>query len=167
MQGVCAGRQIDGRAHRGHGTERRIAAPFTGQLQHQVAAHRVARQRHSLQSKSMRIVAHHGAHVAGKSRMIKRGRQRIRAAAVAHVHADHVAAGRPGAGRNALNVAGVRRTLEPVDQHQRQPLGAPRIRLPMAVAQHAATVGRVHLDRFRRAFQPEGRPGKKILHDGL
>jgi hypothetical protein len=45
--------------------------------------------------------------------MIERGGQRIRAAAVAHVHADHVEARIPGARGNALNVARVREPSSP------------------------------------------------------
>ena len=75
--------------------------------------------------------------------------------------------GLPGARRNALNVAGVRRAFQPVNQHHRQPLGAHRLRLPVAMAEHAAAVGRVHLDRLRYSRKPEGRPGKKIPHNRL
>jgi hypothetical protein len=95
VQGVGAGGQVDSRADRGHGAQRRLAAPLPGQLQHQVAAHRVARQRHSLQAEPLRIMAHHHAHIGRESGVIERGRQRLRAAAGAHVHAHHVPAGLP------------------------------------------------------------------------
>ena len=91
----------------------------------------------------------------------------IRAAAVAHIHADDIAAGIPGARGDALNVARVRRALKPVNQHHGQPAGAHRLRLPVAMAEHAAAIGRVHLDRLRDSRQAEGGPGKKIPDNRL
>jgi hypothetical protein len=161
VQSIGAGRQIDGRADRGHGAQRRPAAPLPGQLQHQVAAHGVAHQRHPLQAEALRIVAHHRAHVAGKPGVVERGRQRIRAAAVAHVHADHVAAGIPGARGNALNVARV-----PTSPQARGP--APASAAAPVLAPAASGNGtargchrRVHLDGLRTE-EAGRRTGKKL-----
>ena len=35
------------------------------------------------------------------------------------------------------------------------------------MAEHAAAIGRVHLDRLRDSGKPEGRPGKKIADNRL
>jgi len=110
---------------------------------------------------------HHGAQVARKSRVVQCGRQRIRAAAIAHVHADHVEAGLPGSRRDALHVAGIRGTLKAMHQHQSEPPGLNLLSLPVAMAQDHASVRRVHLDGFRHAGNAKRRTGKIIPHNGL
>jgi hypothetical protein len=112
-------------------------------------------------------MVHHKAHVARKPGVVQRGRQALGVSAVAHVHAHHIQASVPRAGGYALDVAGVGRTLKPMDQHQCQAAGAYLLRLPMALAQYAAPIGRVHLNRLRYRREPEGRPGKIISDDRL
>ncbi len=90
----------------------------------------------------------HRRHIAAHAAVVQRGRQRIRAAAVAHVHAHHVHARAPQLVRIAHNVLRVRRTLKPVHQHDGHRL-AP-VRLPVAVAQHVA---RQHAAQRHRARQ--------------
>ena len=150
VESVGAGGQIDGRADRGHGDKRRPRAPLAGELEHQIAAHGVADEGHTLEAEALGEVADHGAHIGGAAGVIERGRERIGTAAVAHVHADDVHAGGPGARGNALHVAGIGRALESMHQNRREPRGAHRFRLPMAMAEHAACHRRDRLRRFRR-----------------
>ena len=167
VQSVGAGSQVDGRTDRSHGAERRPVAPLPGQLQHQVAAHGVAHQRHPLQAVQPGKMIHHRAHVAGEPGVVERGRQRVRVRAVAHVHADHVAARIPCARGNALNVAGVGRAFKAMNQHHREPRGPLRLGLPVAMAQHAAAIRGIHLDRFGDGGEPKRRTGQIIANDRL
>ena len=162
VESVGAGGQIDGRADRGDGDKRRPRAPFAGELEHQIAAHGVADQSHALEAEALGEVLHHGAHIGGAAGVIERGRERIGAAAVAHVHADDVHAGGPGARGDAPHVAGIGRALEAVHQNRREPRGAHRLRLPMAMAEDAARVGGIDFDGFGDGGQAKGGTGKKL-----
>ena len=167
VQSVGAGGEIDGRADRGDGHKRRPRAPLAGELEHQIAAHGVADERHALEAEALGEVAHHGAHVGRAAGVIERGRERFGAAAVAHVHADDVHAGGQGARGDALDVAGIGRALETVHQHRGEPRGALRLRLPMAMAENAAGVGGIDFDGFGDGRQAKRGPGKKVADDGL
>jgi hypothetical protein len=54
-----------------------------------------------------------------------------------------------------------------MNQHYGEPLGANSLRLPVTMAEHAAAISRVYLDRLRYSGKPKGRPGKKIAHNSL
>ena len=142
-------------------------APLAGQLEHQVAAHRVANQCHALQAEPLGEVAHHASYVGRAAGVIERRCERIAAAAVAHVHAHGVHAGCKGARGDPLNVSRIRGTLEAMHQHHREPLGAHRRRLPMAVTENAAAIGRIDLDRLSDSGQAKRATGKKVADDGL
>ena len=77
VKSIGAGGQIDGRANGGDGDERRLRAPLAGELEHQIAAHGVADQRHALEAETLCEVANHRAHVAGAAGVIERGSERI------------------------------------------------------------------------------------------
>ena len=64
VQSVGAGRQVDHRTNSRNGNKRRPVSPLPRKLQHQVAAHRVAHQRHPLQSPARSEVLNHRAHIA-------------------------------------------------------------------------------------------------------
>ena len=68
---------------------------FPGELQHEVAAHGVADQSDGLQRMSGDEVMHHVIDIGGHAGVIERGGEALRAAAVAHVHANDIAAGMP------------------------------------------------------------------------
>ena len=54
-----------------------------------------------------------------------------------------------------------------MDHDQREALAPVRLGLPVAMAQHSASILRVHLHGFRIALHAKGRPGKIIAYDGL
>ena len=169
VQSVGAGGEIDRRADSGDGGKRPAAAgaPLAGELEHEIAAHGVADQRHALEAEARGEVAHHGAHVSRAAGVIERGREGIAAAAVAHIHADDVHARGEGARGNALHVPGIGRALEAVHQHRSEPRSALRLRLPVAVAEDAAGIGGIDFDGFSDGGQAKRRPGKKVADDGL
>ena len=101
-------------------------SPLTRQLEHQVAAHRVADERHPLQPELTGIVAHHRGHIRRQTRVIQRWRQFVRVAAIAHVHANHVAAHSQCSRREPPDVLRLRRPLKAVNQDHRQPVRSHR-----------------------------------------
>ena len=148
VQSIGAGGEIDDRTDRGHCNERWTRAPLAGQFEHHVAAHGVANQRHALEAETLGEVANHRAHICGAAGVKERRRKRIGAAAVAHVHADDVHSRVPGSLRDALNVARVGGTIQPMHEHGREPRGPHRFRLPMAVAEDAASIRWVDFHGF-------------------
>ena len=132
-------------------------APFAGELEHHVAAHGVAHQGHTLEPEALGEVTNHRTHIGRASGVIERGRKRIGAATVAHVHADDVHAGGPGARSDALDVAGIRRALQTMHQHHCEALGAHGLRLPVAMAQDSAAVRWINLDGLGLGVQAKRR----------
>ena len=167
MQSVGASGEIDGRANGGDGGKRRQRAPLTGELEHEIAAHGVADQRHAFKTEARGEVADHRAHVGRAAGVIQRGRERIGAAAVAHVHADDVHARGESAHGDAPHVAGIGRAFEAVHQHRGETRSALRFRLPMAMAENAAGVGGIDFDGFSDSGQAKRGTGKKVADDGL
>ena len=113
-------------------------AQFAGQLQDKVSAHRVADQRHRLQAVLRDEEVHHREHVVGEPGVVERRRKRLGAAAVAHVHADDVAARAPQLVRVADDILRVRRAFEPMHDDGRGPRRANLLRLPVAMAENLA-----------------------------
>jgi hypothetical protein len=66
--------------------------------------------------------------------MIERRRKSVRIAAIALIHAHYVHAGSQALRRNAQHVLRVTRSLQPVDQNDRERMVP--LRLPMAMAQN-------------------------------
>ena len=66
-----------------------------------------------------------------------------------------------------MDVAGIGGAFQPVYEQQRKSLGAHLLRLPMAMAKHAAAIDRVHLDSLRIDGKLNRRPGKKVSDDCL
>lgn len=54
-----------------------------------------------------------------------------------------------------------------MDEEYREPRGADRFRLPMAMAKDAAAVREVYFDGFGDGLKLEGRAGEEVAHDGL
>jgi hypothetical protein len=54
-----------------------------------------------------------------------------------------------------------------VNQNHGQPLGANRFRLPVTMAEHAAAVGRINLNRLRDSGKAESWAWKEIANNGL
>ena len=142
-------------------------APLAGELENEIAAHGVADQRHALQAEALGEMAHHRAHVGGAAGVIERRSERLGAAAVAHVHADNVHAGSPGARGDAPHVARIGRAFEAVHEHRREPGGAHRFRLPMAMAEDAAAIGGIDFDGFGDGGQMKRGTREKVANDGL
>jgi hypothetical protein len=92
--------------------------------------------------------------------VVKRRRQRIRVAAVAHIHADHVEARipRPRAipACTASWTSPPARAPGPVRPARRS------ASLPVAMAQHTAAVRRIHLNLFRFGGNRNGGRGRKL-----
>lgn len=107
MKGIGADGEIDGWTDRGDGDERRTRTPFAGKLEHKIAAHGITDQRDALEAEAGGEMADDRTHVGRAAGVIERGRERFGAAAVAHVHADHVDAGGPCTRGDALNVTGI------------------------------------------------------------
>src|SRR6185437_12075071 len=107
MQSIGAGREIDDWADGGNGRERRAVSPLPCQLEHQVAAHRVAYKRDTLQAMQRRKILDHCAYIRRAARVVESGCERLRIAAVAHVHTDNVHASSPRARSDAADVTGV------------------------------------------------------------
>src|ERR1019366_5318933 len=99
--------------------------------------------------------------------MIEGWRQLIRVAAITHIHADDIAAGNPRARSDSLHVTGARRALQAMNQEHREMGGPLWLRLPVAVAQDAAAIRRVHLDGVFNRAKLEPRTGQKVAYDGL
>ena len=167
VQSVGAGREINGRAHRGDRGKRWQRAPLAGELEHEISAHGIADQRNAREAEARREVAHHGTHVGRATRVIERRREGIAAAAVAHIHADNVHARGESARGYALHVAGIGRALEAVHQHRSEPRSAFSIGQPVAVAEDAATIGGIDFHGFSDGGQAKRRPGKKVADDSL
>ena len=167
VQSVGAGGEINGRAHGGNGGKRRQRAPLAGELEHEIATHGVSDQRNALEAEARGEVAHHGAHVSRAAGVIERGRERITAAAVAHVHADDVHARGESAHGDAPDVTGIGRALEAVHQHRGEPRSALRFRLPVAVTEDATGISGIDFDGLSDAGKAKRRPGKKVADDGL
>ena len=79
----------------------------------------------------------HRADVAGEPGMVERRSKLLGAAAVAHVHADHVHARQPRLAAGADHVRGFARAFEAVHDHG----GQRTVLLPVAVAAHLHAVG--------------------------
>jgi hypothetical protein len=54
-----------------------------------------------------------------------------------------------------------------MDEHHGQAAIGTRIGLPMTMAQDAASVDRIDLDRFRLRTEAKGRAGQEIAHNSL
>ncbi len=137
MQRIGGGRQIHRRTNRCYRAEFpwSAVAPFASQLEHKIAAHGVARQRKARNVILLDDVARHCGNIRRAPGMIERGSERIGAAAIALVHADHIHAGGQSLLRDAQHVfrfAGALQTMHDDDGQRILP-----VRLPMALAQHA------------------------------
>jgi len=99
--------------------------------------------------------------------MIEGGREELGSSAVAHVHADHIASGGKSAGSDALNVAGTGGSFESVNEDEGELGGADVRRLPVAMAEDAAAVGRIDFHLFGDGVERKWRPRKKVADDGL
>src|ERR1700761_2737102 len=90
--------------------------------------------------------------IAGQTGVIERRRPQLGAAAVAHVHANDIASGCPCERRDSAHISGIGRSFETMEKQDGQPFGAYRLRLPVAMAEHTASVGLVYFDGgcFRR-----------------
>jgi hypothetical protein len=97
--------------------------------------------------------------------VIERRRKRVGIAAVAHIHADDIEPGRPCARGNTLNIPGVGRALEAMNEHCGEP--GSRVGLPVAMAENAAAVGGVDFYRLRDCGQGEWGARQEIADDGL
>lgn len=167
VKGVGAGGEVDDGADRGDGGEQGIAAPLAGELENKVAAHGIADKGDAVQAEAGSIVDQNRAHIARETGVIQSGRESLSAAAVAHVHADDVAACGKGTDSYGANVTRVRRTLQTVNQDDGETRGADRFGLPVAMTQYTAAVGRIHLDRVGNGRQAKGGTGKVVGNDGL
>ena len=113
-------------------------AQFAGEFEDEVSSHGIADQRDRLQPVPRDEVVHHGEHVAGEAGVVERRRKGLGAAAVAHVHADDVAARAPQLVGVADDVLRVRRTFETVHDDGGWPRCADLLRLPVALAENLA-----------------------------
>ena len=128
MQSVRRGGKVD------RGTDRRdraklvrtCASPFARKFQHQIAAHGISRQSETGDVVLLDQILGHGSDVLGSSGMVKRGSQRLGAAAVALIHPDHVHAAGKTFGGNPQHVGGIARAFKAMDDDDRQRASADR-----------------------------------------
>ena len=136
MQRVRRRRQIDRRTTRRDRSKlrRRLRSPLSRQLQHDVAAHREADQRQARNAVARDDLARHRRDIVRQPRVIEHRSERVRAATVALVVADHI---HPRGQRllgDAEHVLRIARPFEPVHNNDGQRVRS--IRLPVAVAKH-------------------------------
>jgi len=119
-----------------------IGAEVAGQLEDEVSAHGVADKRDGGEVLGLEEEAHDVIDVGGHAGVIERGGEAghlvVLTAAVAHVHADDVAAGAPelvGVADDVLRVGG---TFETVDDDDRGAIGALGQGLPVTLAEYLA-----------------------------
>lgn len=111
VERIGSGREVDGGTDGGHSTEERTGSPLACELEDEIAAHGVADKCKATQAEEPSIMTDDCTYVSREARVVEGGSERFAAAAVAHVHADHIAAGGPGAHGNALHITGVRGAL--------------------------------------------------------
>ena len=150
---------------------RRIFAEFARKLEDEIAAHGVADQRDRLQMVQIDEEAHDGVNVAGEAGVIERGGKRLGPAAVAHVHADDVAAGLPelvGVADDVLRVGGA---FESMHDDGGRARGANVFGLPVAVAEDLAgdlvLGGRRDFDELRLGGGQAVGARQIVAEDGL
>src|SRR5580700_565446 len=136
MQGVSRGREVHGRADRRNCAELGwpFLSPFSCELEHEIAAHGESSESEPGNPVLELQIFSNGSNILGAPRVIQSRRQRVRAAAIALVHAHHVHARGHTLRRNAQHVLGFTRTLEAVHNNHRQRVFP--VCLPMAVAQY-------------------------------
>ena len=159
VQGVGAGCEICGWAD-ADGREqpfRSRSAEFAGQLEHQIAAHGVSNHGYAAQAVGRCKMVQDRAHIRGQAGVVERWGPVFCAAAVAHVHANDVAAGSPGECRDSADVLRIGGAFEAVDEQDGQAVWTKVFRLPVAMAKHAAAVGGVD-----RHFNCRGGNGKRL-----
>jgi hypothetical protein len=103
-----------------------VGAEVAGEFEHQVSAHRVANERDGLQLLRSQEEVQHAVDVPGQAGVVERRREALGAAAVAHVHADHVATGAPQLVGVADDVLRARRAFETVENDDRGSVGTLR-----------------------------------------
>lgn len=89
----------------------------------------------------------------------------IGTAAIAHVHADHIAAGSPGQLSDPENITGIGGALEPVYEEQCQALRA--FRLPVTMTEDSAAIGLIHEDGFGFMGKSEGGTAPVVAEERL
>ena len=110
---------------------RRMCPVFGGELQRDVAAERVARDRDRRQSINLAQLVDDVRGVGGQPGVKQADRQLLGVAAVALVEAHDVQAAAKRLGGEAAHVVGLARSVEPVQRDERRML--PRARMPVAV----------------------------------
>ena len=135
---IDCGRDADGAAELGWG----IGAEVAGELEYEVAAHGVADERDGGELLGIEEEAHDVVDVGGHAGVVERGGEAshlvVVAAAVAHVHADDVAAGAPefvGVADDVLRVGGA---FKAVDDDDCGAIGAVGQGLPVTLAEDLA-----------------------------
>ena len=108
MKSVGSGREVNRWTYGRDSNQGPPASPLTCELEHEIAAHRIPDECYRLEREPAREMLDYCAYISGKIGVIESGRKRFGVAAIAHVHANNIAAIRPGARRYALDVARVR-----------------------------------------------------------
>ena len=167
------GAKIDGRRdgdHRAQG-RRSIRAEFAGQLQHQVPTHGIAGQRDALESFALDEVAQHSSDIAGEPGVVEGGRKPLRAAAVAHVHANDISPSSPHLVGVADDVLRLRRAFEAMHQNHGWAIGTQRRRMPVALAEHMTchlrVAGRRDFHQLRHRLRQSVGTRQKVAGDRL
>lgn len=148
------GNQIHKRRDADDGLEIRRwrGAQLAGQLENQIASHGVADQSEVADKVRAGHFGHDDGDVFGAAGVIDGGRQILAGSATAHIHADNVAAGFPGARRIAQHIRRGGRALEPVNDDHGEAFGADLDGLPVAVTEHvtrwAVRGGGINLDEL-------------------
>ena len=154
VQGISGGSEVDGGGDADDGAELRrgVRAEIAGQLENKIAAHAVADQGEGGELVKIEKVAHDGVDVRAHAGVVKGGREALRTAAVAHVHANDVATGVPELGGVATHVLRSGRALQAVQDKDGRTGGADAGWLPMALAEDLGadlvSVGRNSLDEL-------------------
>ncbi len=141
VEGVGGGAEIERGGDGGDGAEHcglGAGAELAGELEHEIAAHRVADERDAAQAEAGGERAHDRGDIAREAGVVERGREGFGAAAVAHVHADDVEAGAPHLVGVADDVLRLRRAFEAVEDDDGEARGADLLGLPVAVAEDLA-----------------------------
>lgn len=136
MQGIGGGSEVHRWAHCHYRAElrRALASPFPCELEHEVAAHGESREGKPGNLIFVQQILGDGGDILGSARMIERGRQRVRPATIALVHADDVHTRGHAFRGDAQHVGRFARTLEAVHNNHGESIFA--VWLPVAMAQH-------------------------------
>jgi hypothetical protein len=173
VQGVGGGAEVDGGRDADDGVElwRRVCAEVAGKLEDEVASHGVADERDGLELVARDEEAQDGEHVCGEAGVVEGGGEIFGAAAVAHIHADDVAAGVPelvGVADDVLRAGGA---FEAVDDDGCRARGADNGGLPVAVAEdlagHLVVGGRGDFDELGFGRREVVFAGEIVAEDGL